>query len=216
LSASEKASLAELARLRREDPWRAMQAQRDGKIEAFGGFGEPGMTPSLALALPVQGARRSQVENLLKKQLPRLFKGENQKQPLGGSEIHRIMTAQSFRPSWILLADTLVLGTDENAVKAVAAGLQGQAPTLADTDSRAWARMEIDGAKASKEMENLLLAYLRSRTGSGWWIGETASVDEAATELAFSLGPFLGAVKALGPVRLDWNWTNGGLEGRPR
>ncbi len=216
LNPAEKASLAELAKLRREDPWRAMQAQRDGKIKAFGGFGEPGMTPSLALALPVQGLKRVQVENLLKKLLPRLFKGQVQKQALGTSEIHRVLTAQAFRPAWAIVADTLVLGTDEAAVKAVAAGLQGQAPTLADSESRAWARMELNGARAGRELENLLLAFLRSRTGSGWWIGETGSDDDAATELAFSLGPFLGAVKALGPVRLEWNWTAGGLEGRPR
>lgn len=216
LNPAEKASLAELARLRREDPWRAMQAQRDGKIAAFGGFGEPGMTPSLALALPVQGAKKVQVENLLKKLTPRLFKGQNQKQAFGTAELHRVMTAQAFRPAWTLVADTLVLGTDEAAVKAVAAGLQGQAPTLADSESKAWARMELDGARTAKELENLLLAFLRSRTGSGWWIGETASGDEAAAELAFSLGPFLGAVKALGPVRIEWNWTPGGLEGRPR
>jgi hypothetical protein len=216
LNPAEKASLAELARLRREDPWRAMQAQRDGKIAAFGGFGEPGMTPSLALALPVQGAKKVQVENLLKKLTPRLFKGQNQKQAFGTAELHRVMTAQAFRPAWTLVADTLVLGTDEAAVKAVAAGLQGQAPTLADSESKAWARMELDGARTAKELENLLLAFLRSRTGSGWWIGETANGDEAAAELAFSLGPFLGAVKALGPVKIEWNWTPGGLEGRPR
>jgi hypothetical protein len=216
LNPAEKASLAELARLRREDPWRAMQAQRDGKVAAFGGFGEPGMTPSLALALPVQGAKKVQVENLLKKLTPRLFKGQNQKQAFGTAELHRVMTAQAFRPAWTLVADTLVLGTDEAAVKAVAAALQGQAPTLADSESKAWARMELDGARTAKELENLLLAFLRSRTGSGWWIGETASGDEAAAELAFSLGPFLGAVKALGPVRIEWNWTPGGLEGRPR
>lgn len=216
LSPAEKASLTELGRLRREDPWRAMQAQRDGKIAAFGGFGEPGMTPSLALALPVQGAKRIQVENLLKKLLPRLFKGQNQKQAFGAADLHRVLTAQAFRPAWTMVADTLVLGTDEAAVKAVSAGLQGQAPTLADTDSRAWARMELDGARTAKELENLLLAFLRSRSGSGWWIGETGNEDDAAAELAFSLGPFLGAVKALGPVRLDWNWTAGGLEGRPR
>ena len=216
LNPAEKASLAELARLRREDPWRAMQAQRDGKVAAFGGFGEPGMTPSLALALPVQGAKKVQVENLLKKLTPRLFKGQNQKQAFGTAELHRVMTAQAFRPAWTLVADTLVLGTDEAAVKAVAAALQGQAPTLADSESKAWARMELDGARTAMELENLLLAFLRSRTGSGWWIGETASGDEAAAELAFSLGPFLGAVKALGPVRIEWNWTPGGLEGRPR
>jgi hypothetical protein len=216
LNPAEKASLAELAKLRREDPWRAMQAQRDGQISAFGGFGEPGMTPSLALALPVQGAKKAQVENLLKKLLPRLFKGQNQKQASGASEIHRILTAQAFRPAWTLVADTLVLGTDEAVVKAVSAGLQGQAPTLADSESKAWGRMELDGARASKELENLLLAFLRSRTGRGWWIGEGTSEDEAAAELGFSLGPFLGAVKALGPVRIDWNWTAGGLEGRPR
>ena len=215
-NAAEKAALTELSRLRREDPWRAMQAQRDGKVTAFGGFGEPGMTPSVAVALPVQGAKRVQVENLLKKVLPRLFKGQNQKQPNGAAELHRVLTTQAFRPAWTLVGDTLVLGTDEAAVKAVSAGLQGQAPTLADSESKAWARMEIDGARASKELENLLLAFLRSRTSSGWWIGETTNEDEAAAELAFSLGPFLGAVKALGPVRLDWNWTAAGLEGRPR
>ena len=212
----EKASLAELAKLRREDPWQAMQAQRDGKVLAFGGFGEPGMTPSLALALPVQGAKKVHLENLLKKLLPRLFKGQNQKQAFGAADVHRILTAQAFRPAWTLVADTLVLGTDEAAVKAMSAGLQGQAPTLADNPSTAWAGMELDGMRASRELENLLLAFLRSRTGSGWWIGDSASEDDAAAELAFSLGPFLGAVKALGPVRIDWNWTAGGLEGRPR
>ncbi|GLH66461.1 hypothetical protein GETHED_08250 [Geothrix edaphica] len=216
LGPKEKASLVELAKLRREDPWRAMQLQQEGKVSAFGGFGEPGMAPSLALAIPVQPARRVQAENLLKKVLPRLFQGQNQKQALGAAELHRILTAQAFRPAWTLVADTLVLGTDEAAVKAVAAGLLGQAPTLADTDSRAWARMEVDGARASAELENLLLAFLRSRTGSGWWIGEAGSQDESAAELAMSLGPFLGALKALGPVRLEWNWTAGGLEGRPR
>ncbi|WP_243300826.1 hypothetical protein [Geothrix oryzisoli] len=216
LNPAEKAALTELARLRREDPWRAMRTQQEGKVAAFGGFGEPGMVPSLALALPLQPARRIQAENLLKKVLPRLFQGQNQKQALGAAEVHRILTAQAFRPAWIVVADTLVLGTDEAAVKAVAAGLLGQAPTLADSDSRAWARMEVDGARASSELENLLLAFLRSRTGSGWWIGESASQDEAAAELAGSLGPFLGVLKGLGPVRLEWNWTAGGLEGRPR
>jgi len=216
LNPAEKSSLAELARLRREDPWRAMQAQREGKIGAFGGFGEPGMTPSLALALPVQAAKKVQVENLLKKLAPRLFKGQNQKQVFGTAELHRVLTAQAFRPAWTLVADTLVLGTDEGAVKAVAAGLQGQAPTLADSESKAWARMELDGARTAKELENLLLAFLRSRSGSGWWIGETTTGDEASAELAFSLGPFLGAMKAMGTVRIDWNWTPGGLEGRPR
>lgn len=216
LSPAEKAALTELAKLRREDPWRARRLQQEAKVTAFGGFGEPGMTPSLALALPVQPARRTQAENLLKKVLPRLFKGQNQKQAFGSAELHRILTAQAFRPAWTLVADTLVLGTDEGAVKAVAAGLQGQAPTLADTDSRAWARMEVDGARASAELENLLLAFLRSRSGAGWWIGEAASQDDAAAELAASLGPFLGALKALGPVRIEWNWTAAGLEGRPR
>ena len=216
LGTAEKASLAELAKLRREDPWRAMQAQRNGKVSAFGGFGEPGMAPSLALALPVQAAKRVQAENLMKKVLPRLFKGQNQKQVFGASELHRIMTTQAFRPTWALVGDTLVLGTDEVAVKAVSAGLQGQAPTLADRESQAWARMHLDGTRTSKELENLLLAFLRSRSGSGWWIGEAASEDEAAAELAYSLGPFLGALKGLGPVRLEWNWTAGGLEGRPR
>jgi hypothetical protein len=216
LTPVERASLIELAKLRREDPWRAMQTQREGKVAAFGGFGEPGMTPSLALALPVKGAKRLQVDNLLKKLLPRLFKGQNQKQAQGVAEIHRVLTTQAFRPAWALVADTLVLGTDETAVKAVVAGLHGQAPTLADSESKAWARLELDGARASRELENLLLAFLRSHTGSGWWIGESTREDDAAAELAFSLGPFLGAVKALGPVRLEWNWTAGGLEGRPR
>lgn len=216
LSPEEKASLAELARLRREDPWRAMQTQRDGKVAAFGGFGEPGLAPSLALALPVQPARKAQVENLMKKVLPRLFKGQNQKQASGASELHRILTAQAFRPAWTLVADTLVVGTDEAAVKAVSAGLQGQAPTLADRESRAWARMEADGGRVGKELEALLLAFLRSRSGSGWWIGEAATEDEAAAELAFSLGPFLGAVKGLGTVQVEWTWTSAGLEGRPR
>ena len=216
LSAADKASLAELNRLRRESPWQAMRAQRDGKITAFGGFGEPGMAPSLALAIPIQGAKRAQVENLLKRLVPKVFKGENQKQANGAAELHRVATAQAFRPSWTLVGDTLVLGTDEGAVKAVSAGLQGQAPTLADSPSQAWARMDIDGALASKELENLVLAYLRSSSGSAWWIGAATTEDEAAAELAFSLGPFLGALRGLGPVHLEWNWSAAGLEGRPR
>lgn len=216
LGPKEKAALLELARLRREDPGRAMRLQQEGKVSAFGGFGEPGMTPSLALALPVQPPRRTHVENLMKRALPRLFQGQNQKQASGAAELHRILTAQAFRPAWTLVADTLVLGTDEGAVKAVAAGLQGQAPTLADRESRAWARMEVDGARAASELENLLLAFLRSSRGGGWWIGEAAGQDDAAAELAAGLGPFLGALKALGPVSLEWNWTAAGLEGRPR
>lgn len=214
---AEKAALTELARLRREDPWRASRMQAEGAAGAFGGFGEPGMSPSLALALPVQPAKRLQVENLLKKLLPRLFQGQNQKQPFGSTELHRVRTHQAFTPAWALVGDTLVLGSDDGSVKAVAAGLLGQAPTLADSDSRAWARMEVDGARASQELETLLLAFLRGRQGSRWWAGEAAPAeDEAAAELASSLGPFLGALKSLGTVRLEWNWTAGGLEGRPR
>lgn len=216
LTEAEKASLVNLGKLRREDPWRAGQLQYEGKVAAFGGVGEPGMAPSLALALPVHGAKRLQVEALMKKVLPRLFKGQNQKQAFGAAEVHRILTAQAFRPAWTLVADTLVVGTDEAAVRAVSGGLQGQAPTLADRESTAWARMEIDAPRAARELESLLLAFLRSWRGSGWWIGEASSEDEAAAELASTLGPFLGALASLGPVRLEWNWTDAGLEGRPR
>ncbi|HEX9010181.1 MAG TPA: hypothetical protein VF804_07430 [Holophagaceae bacterium] len=217
MTPAERAALTELARMRREDPWRASRMQAEGAAGAFGGFGEPGMSPSLALALPVQPAKRVQVENLLKKLLPRLFQGQNEKQPFGTAELHRVRTHQAFTPAWSLVGDTLVLGSDDGSVKAVAAGLLGQAPTLADSDSRAWARMEVDGARASQELETLLLAFLRGRQGGRWWVGEPDPAgDEASTELAASLGPFLGALKSLGTVSIEWNWTAGGLEGRPR
>ncbi|HQL48913.1 MAG TPA: hypothetical protein PLC09_09595 [Holophaga sp.] len=95
------------------------------------------------------------------------------------------------------------------------AGLLGQAPTLADVPGEAYGRFELDGPVLARDVEALLLAYLKE---GGWqpFEGQNATAEEAAAELAATFGPFLGAVKALG--RQTWHLasTPAGFELTPR
>jgi hypothetical protein len=97
-------------------------------------------------------------------------------------------------------------------------GLLGQATTLADLQSRTYGVAQVDGTAAARDLETLLLAYLRvSQGGGAWWAGEPAPTeDEAAAEIAATFGPFLGALKALGTRTLELEMTPGGLEARPK
>lgn len=182
----------------------------------YGGFGDPGLTPSLALALPVQAGKQAALEGTLKALWPRLFRGTAEKRPVGAAELHRIRTVQAFRPCYALAADHLVVGTDDKAVASVAAGLLGQAPTLADSPSQAFGRAEVDGPALAKDAESLLLAYLR---GGGWspvQEGTPATAEDAAAVLADTFGPFLGAVRALGRQTWVIESTAAGFEVRPQ
>ena len=218
LSAAQKAALAQFQRLRDEDRWKAMEQQRAGKVGYFGGFGEPGMTPSLAVSVALKPGQRASLQAALGRLLPRMFRGQHQKRPFAGVEIHRILTEQAFAPAYVFVNDTLVVGTDDASVQAVAAGLLGQAPTLADYPGQAFAKAELDGPKVSAALESLLLAYLRASGGgrSWWWLEGPATSDEASAEVASTFGPFLGAIKGLGKRTLDLDWGPGGLEARPR
>jgi len=218
LSAAQKSAMASFQKMRAEDRYKAMQEQRNGKAGFFGGYGEPGMTPSLALAVAIKPGQRASLQATLGRVLPKLFKGTHQKRAFAGSEIHRIRTEQSFAPSYAIVNDTLVVGSDDASVQAVVAGLMGQAPTLADWQSGAFARAELDGAKVASALESLLLAYLRANGGgrSWWWLEGPTSSDEAAAEVASTFGPFLGAIRGLGKRGLELDWGPSGLEGRPR
>ena len=218
LTAAQKTALASFQRMRAEDRYRAMQQQREGKAGFFGGFGEPGMTPSLALAVAVKPGQKAALQAAMTRLLPKLFRGQHQKRPYAGAEIHRIRTEQAFAPSFAFVNETLVVGTDDASVQAVAAGLMGQAPTLADWQSPAFARAELDGPKVASALESLLLAYLRANGGgpSWWWLEGPSTSDEAGAEVASTFGPFLGAIRGLGKRGLELDWGPGGLEGRPR
>lgn len=219
LTPSQRAALADYQKLRRTDPVKAEHLLRQRRVDAFGGFLEPGLCPALAVALPVQAGKRAQAEAQLAKAWPRLFKGERQTREYAkGVVIHRVATAQAFLPSYAFVEDTLVLATDDGAAQAMIAGLLGQAPTLADAPSGAYGRAEIDGAKAAAGLEFLLKSYLRANhQGRYWWLGEPEPTDdEASAEVAGTFGPFLGALKALGRQRLEIVLTEGGFEaGRP-
>lgn len=215
LTEAEKAAQVELQRLRAAAPREAARVQRQGRAGLFGGFGEPGLAPSLALALPVRPDKVKELQTWMEKHVPALFKGQAQKRAVGGVDLHRVRTHQAFTPCWALVQNTLVLGSDDGAVAAVAAGLQGQSPTLADLPGQPFGRAELDGARLAQELETLLLAYLRTQRGRTWWWGEVeASADESVAEVAETFGPFLGALRGLGKVRLDLTLTPAGLEGR--
>ena len=104
------------------------------------------------------------------------------------------------------------------AVQAVVSGLLGQTTTVADLQSKAYGVAQIDGASAARDLEALLLTYLRINQGGGyWWSGEpTPTDDEASAEVAATFGPFLGAMRALGSKTLELEWTSAGLEARPK
>lgn len=218
LNEAQKKALKEFGALQKEGPWEASRLQRNGELSYFGGFGEPGMTPALALALPLQEGKQAVAEGLIKKLWPKLFQGETQRRTLGGVVLHRTRTEQAFTPCYALVKDHLLLGSDERALENIAAGLQGQTPTLADMPSGSYGAGEFEGARVAQDLEGLLLAYLRANKGGGvWWLGEPSPTeDEAAQEVAATLGPFLGALRALGRRTVDLDFTAAGLEIRPR
>jgi len=219
LSAAQRAALTEFQKLKREGPYQASRLERQGKVQVYGGFGEPGMCPSLALAVPIQPGKGTQVEELTKKLWTKLFKGKAQNREYAkGILLHRIATEQAFTPAYAVVNENLVLGTDDEAVQAVVAGLLGQVPTLADLPSAAYGRIAIDGDRAAQDLEALLLTYLRvNHGGRFWWFGEPApSEDEAAAEVASSFGPFLAALRGVGRQTLELNLTSAGFEARPR
>jgi len=185
----------------------------------YGGFLEPGLAPGLALGLPVKAGRAAQAREVVARLWPRLFKGRPQARELAqGVSLHRVATDQAFRPSYALAGEILVLATDDAAAQAMVAGILGQAPTLADSPSRAFGRMELDGARAAQDLEVLLLSYLRANQGGRyWWMGEPAPTgDEAAAEVASTFGPFLAAVKALGRREVQVELTPAGFEASSR
>lgn len=217
ISEKEKAAQAEFRKLKREAPDHAARMERTGLAGLYGGFGEPGLAPSLALAVAIKPDQKAALQVALTAAFHQLFKGQSQKRTVGSAELHRIQTSQAFSPCWAMVDEVLILGSDDAAVAAVAAGLQGQAPTLADLKAESFGRAEVDGAALAKHLENLLLAYLRTQHGSPWWWGEPPpEADEASAELASSFGPFLGALRGMGKVDLALDWTAGGLEARKK
>lgn len=219
LTEGQKATLARYQRLRREDRSEAWKMRRDGQLDFYGPSGEPGMTPALALALPIQEGREGAVSALMGQVWPQLFKGTVQKKSLGTVEVRRVRTNQAFAPCYAVVQKHLVVATDEGPLAAVVAGLQGQAPTLADLPSQAYGRLSLDGTRAAADLQQLLVAYLRSHRGwqGPWqWLEGPATADEAAAEVASTFGPFLGAIRSLGARTLEATWTPGGLELRPR
>ena len=217
ISEKEQAAQVEFRKLKREAPDRAARMERTGIAKLYGGFGEPGLAPSLALAVAIKPEQKGALQAALSARFHQLFKGQSQSRTVGGIELHRVQTSQAFTPCWSMVNDVLILGSDDAAVAAVAGGLQGQAPTLADLKSESFGRAEVDGVALSKHLENLLLAYLRTQHGSPWWWGEPPpDSDEASAELASSFGPFLGALRGMGKVDLALDWTAGGLEARKK
>ncbi len=218
LTATQKDAKTEFQKLQIEGPGLAARKQTVGAAAFYGGFAEPGMSPSLALAVPIQANHEAAVEGAIRKFWPRLFKGRTENREYAkGVVIHRIRTQQAFTPSYAIVGGNLVLGSDDVAVQAVAAGLLGQGPSLADYQSKAFGIAEVDGPSLAKDLEFLLLAYLRmSLGGRHYWFGQAATDDDASAEVASTFGPFLGAIRDLGTQTLELEWTSGGLEARPR
>jgi hypothetical protein len=185
----------------------------------YGGYGEPGFTPSVGLVLPLKKGKGAEAEALLKNLFALSFTGPVQAKPLGPVTLRRARVEQAFAPSYAVLGDALVVASDDRAATASLAGLQGQAPTLADLPASAWGLAELDGGRVATELEQLLMAYLGTLSSQPrrWWDPPTpGSADEVAEEVASTFGPFLDLIRAQGRVTLDLRWTPGGLEARPR
>lgn len=216
LSAPEKQALTEFRKLQKESPRAAARLQREQGLAFFGGFGEPGLSPALALSLPIQQGRQTEAEAQLRKLWPRLFTGEAQKRSLGGATLYRVRTPQAFAPSYAVMKDHLVLATDDRCLQEVVEGLQGRLPTLADLPQNGFGRAELDGARLAEDLEGLLLAYLRANRGNPFEGTDAAGQDEASTEVAESFGPFLAALRSLGRRTVQLDFGPGGLEIRPK
>jgi hypothetical protein len=191
---------------------------RYGPPPVFGRFEEPGMTPRAALAVPLKTGKGAQAQILLQRLFPLTFKGSVQSKPLGSGKLFRVRTAQAFAPSFAVLGDLLVLGSDEAAVGAVAAGWLGQAPTLADLPPAGWGQAELDGPRIAADLEQLLRAYLGMSGGRRYWweADEARSADGVADEVALSFGPFLDLLRAQGRLGLVLEPGPGGWTARPR
>lgn len=221
LDPAQAAALQAFQQLRRTDAGKAGRLLRRRRIDAFGGFLEPGLAPELGLALPIRAGQAGNAAQQLARLWPRLFLGRLQHTDYApGVTVHRVLTEQAFRPAYALCGDTLVLGTDDEAVRDMLAGSMGQAPSLADRASAAYGRAELDGERAAQALSQLLLAYLRANAGGGDpWLEDAdaqPSGDDAAAELAASFGPFLGALRALGRQPLALELTAAGFEARPQ
>lgn len=216
LSDAEKAALVAF---RKQGYWMNASKERMNQAPGFGGYGEPGLTPSLALALPLKTGRAKDAEALLAQLFPAAFKGQLQSRPVGGVTLRRMRTVQAFAPSFAVQGDLLILASDDGAAQSVLAGLQGQAPTLADLPTLGWGQVELDGPRLSAEMEKLLQAYLGAETGKPrrWWEEASAqSGDEVAEEVSSTFGPLLELVRKQGRLRLELSLGGAGLELRPR
>ena len=188
----------------------------------FNGRGEPGMTPSLAASIPLKPGRTAEAEASMKRLFQLSFVGQAQsRKEKADYLLRRIRTYQAFSPAWTVVRDTLVVGSDDRAVAAVAEGLLGRAPTLADLSSATWGAGELDGERLAQDLESLLNAYLRAigNAPTVWWLPTqegTRTADDAAAEVATTFGPFLGLVKQVGRTPLAITWGPSGFEARPR
>lgn len=194
-------------------------AERRHEAPGFGGYGEPGFTPSVALALPLRSGKGAEAEALLKALFAASFNGPVQAKTLGPVTLRRVRAEQAFAPSYALVGDVLVLASDDRAAATTVAGLQGQAPTLADLPAGPWGLAELDGPRVAAETESLLVAYLGTLSNQPhrWWEPPApGTADEVSEEVASTFGPFLDLIRAQGRVTLELQWTGGGLEARPR
>ena len=185
----------------------------------YGGYGEPGFTPSVALVLRLRPGKAAEADGLLKGLFAASFNGSVQAKTLGTVTLRRARLEQAFAPSYALVGDVLVLASDDRAAAASVAGLQGQAPTLADLPPGTWGLAELDGPRVATELQQLLVAYLgtlSSRPHRWWEPVAPGTADDVAEEVASSFGPFLDLIRSQGRVALDLRWTGGGLEARPR
>jgi hypothetical protein len=196
-------------------------AKRGESSGLYGGRGEPGMTPSLAAAVPVKEGRSKEAEAALARIFQMAFKGASQtRAEAAGYTLHRIRTTQAFTPAWALVKDMVVVGSDDRAVASVAEGLLGRASTLADAPTQAWGAAQLDGEHLAKDLEYLLASYLSTqRRSSARWlpVADTPrTADDAAAEVAETFGPFLGLLKRQGKVPMTLAWTAAGFEVRPK
>lgn len=213
-----EADRAALVAYRQQGYWMAGTTRRTDP-PGYGGYGEPGFTPSVGLVLPVKKGKGPEAEALMKALFSASFTGAVQAKQVGAVTLRRARVEQAFAPSYAVVGDTLVVASDDRAATASLAGLQGQAPTLADLPASAWGLAELDGGRVATELEQLLMAYLGtlSQQPRRWWDPPTpGSADEVAEEVASTFGPFLDLIRAQGRVTLDLRWTAGGLEAKPR
>ncbi len=176
---------------------------------------DPGMSPSLAAAVPLQRGKSAEAAQVLRRLLPRLFKGTPETRKMGGIEIMRVRTNQAFAPSWAIVKEVLVVGFSDEAVGGVVMGLAGQAPTLSDTPLQGWGAAALDGDRLTQAMEKLLVTYLATFSKEQGQ-GRSLTADEAAAETAATFGPFFGVLKHMGKVTLQLDWKPSGIELGPR